>query len=67
MADESIETDEPYSATGDVTHNGDELNASSKTDEVDDPVSYSKIYYIFNWSKRKYFDQFLLCLFDELL
>lgn len=37
MADEGIETEEAFSTTGDATHNGDELNASNQTDDLDDP------------------------------
>lgn len=46
MADEGIETDEPFGTSMDGTQNGGDLNASNQTDDLDDPVSSP----IFNYS-----------------
>jgi len=37
MADESIEVEESFNTSGDIAQNGDELNASNQTDDMDDP------------------------------
>lgn len=48
MADEGIETDEPFGTSMDGTQNGGDLNVSNQTDDLDDPVS-SPIFNYFNF------------------